>query len=117
MKDRSRDATGGKDPKEHHLVFDDVTALDPQSLLQELQETSRRLDAAAEQLEHAHQQNERLVAALQQAKEQIAALRAEVDKLAAPPSSYGTVLQGHPEGTADVWTGGRKLKVNVAPGV
>ena len=117
MKDRSRDATGGKDPKEHHLIFDELTSLDPQALLQELQETSRRLDAAAEQLEHAHQQNERLVAALHQAKEQIAALRAEVDKLAAPPSSYGTVLQTHPEGTVDLWTAGRKLKVNVAPGV
>jgi proteasome-associated ATPase len=76
-----------------------------------------KLSQSREQLEHAHQQNERLVAALQQAKEQLAALRAEVDKLAAPPSSYGTVLQAHPEGTVDVWMGGRKLKVNVAPGV
>ncbi|MEK7230159.1 MAG: proteasome ATPase, partial [Candidatus Binatota bacterium] len=71
-----------------------------------------------EQLEHAHQQNERLVAALTTAKEQLAALRAEVDKLAAPPSSYGTFLQAHPaEGTADVWTAGRKLKVTLAPGL
>jgi proteasome-associated ATPase len=76
-----------------------------------------KLSQSREQLEHAHQQNERLVAALGQAKEQIAALRAEVDKLAAPPSSYGTVLQAYPEGAVDVWTGGRKLKVNVAPGV
>jgi len=117
MKDRSKDASGGKDSKAHNLVFDDLISLDPQALLQELQETSRRLDAAADQLEHAHQQNERLVAALQQAKEQVSALRAEVDKLAAPPSSYGTVLGSYPEGTVDVWTGGRKLKVNVAPGV
>ena len=117
MKDRRRDPAGEEKPKDPHLIFDDLTALDPQALLQELQETSRRLDAAAEQLEHAHQQNERLVAALQQAKEQLAALRAEVDKLAAPPSSYGTVLAAHPEGTVDVWTAGRKLKVTVAPGV
>jgi proteasome-associated ATPase len=108
---------GGKDPKDPHLIFDDLAALDPQALMQELQDTSRRLDAAAEQLEHAHQQNERLVVALQQAKEQLAALRAEVDKLAAPPNSYGTVLTTHPEGTVDVWTAGRKLKVTVAPGV
>jgi len=76
-----------------------------------------KLSQSREQLDHAHQQNERLVAALHQAKEQIAALRAEVDKLAAPPASYGTFLAAHPEGTADVWTGGRKLKVSVAPGV
>ncbi|MFI5340177.1 MAG: hypothetical protein ACHQ7N_10105, partial [Candidatus Methylomirabilales bacterium] len=98
MKDRTMDAAGEKDPKEPYLIFDDLTTLDPQALLQELQETSRRLDAVAEQLEYAHQQNEHLVAALQQAKEQIATLRAEVDKLAAPPSSYGTVLLAHPEG-------------------
>jgi len=76
-----------------------------------------KLSQSREQLDHAHQQNERLVAALQQAKEQIATLRAEVDKLAAPPSSYGTFLGVHSEGTVDVWTGGRKLKVSVAPGV
>jgi len=117
MRNRNRDMAGGKDPKDPHLIFDDLAALDPQALMQELQDTSRRLDAAAEQLEHAHQQNERLVVALQQAKEQLAALRAEVDKLAAPPNSYGTVLTTHPEGTVDVWTSGRKLKVTVAPGV
>jgi len=117
MRNRNRDMAGGKDPKDPHLIFDDLAALDPQALMQELQDTSRRLDAAAEQLEHAHQQNERLVVALQQAKEQLAALRAEVDKLAAPPNSYGTVLTTHPEGTVDVWTAGRKLKVTVAPGV
>ena len=117
MKDRRTNPAGGEKPKDPHLIFDDLAALDPQALMQELQETSRRLDAAAEQLDHAHQQNERLVAALQQAKEQLAALRAEVDKLAAPPSSYGTVLAAHPEGTVDVWTAGRKLKVTVAPGV
>jgi len=77
-----------------------------------------KLSQSREQLDRAQQQNERLVSALSQAKEQIAALRAEVDKLAAPPASYGTVLQAHAdEGTVDVWTAGRKLKVSVAPSV
>jgi proteasome-associated ATPase len=76
-----------------------------------------KLSQSREQLDHAQGQNERLSGALGQAKEQIAALRAEVDKLAAPPSSYGTILQRHPDDTVDVWTGGRKLKVNVTPGV
>jgi proteasome-associated ATPase len=76
-----------------------------------------KLSQSREQLERAQQQNERLVAALSQAKEQVAALRAEVDKLAAPPATYGTVLQSHEAGTVDVWTGGRKLKVSVAPSV
>src|SRR5512136_624593 len=76
-----------------------------------------KLSQSREQLDQAQHQNERLVGALSQAKEQITALRAEVDKLAAPPSSYGTILQIHPDDTVDVWTGGRKLKVNVTPGV
>jgi proteasome-associated ATPase len=76
-----------------------------------------KLGQSREQLDRAQQQNERLVSALSQAKEQIAALRAEVDKLAAPPATYGTVLQTHDAGTVDVWTGGRKLKVSVAPSV
>src|SRR5574341_1944579 len=117
MKDRTREGPDGRDPKMSDLTPDDFATLDPRALLQEMQETTRRLDAAYAQLEASHQQNERLVAALTAAKEQLAALRAEVDKLAAPPNSYGTVLQAHPEGTADVWTGGRKLKVTLAPGV
>jgi len=118
MRDRSRDTPSEKDLKSAGLTPDDLAALDPKALMQELHETARRLDAAFEQLEHAHQQNERLVAALTTAKEQLAQLRAEVDKLAAPPSSYGTFLQAHPaEGTADVWTAGRKLKVTLAPGL
>jgi proteasome-associated ATPase len=117
MRDRTRDSADRKDSKDNRLTVDDLAALDPQALLQELQEASRRLDAAYERIDHAHQQNERLVATLQQAKEQLAALRAEVDKLTAPPNSYGTVLQSYPEGTVDVWTAGRKLKVAVAPGL
>ncbi|MBI4736818.1 MAG: hypothetical protein HY766_12315, partial [candidate division NC10 bacterium] len=93
MKDRGRDGPSEKDLKGAGLTLHDLAALDPQALMQELHETTRRLDAAFEQLEHAHQQNERLVAALTAAKEQLAQLRAEVDKLAAPPSSYGTFLQ------------------------
>ena len=76
-----------------------------------------KLSQSREQLDQAQHQNERLAGALSQAKEQVTALRAEVDKLAAPPSSYGTILQTHPDDTVDVWTGGRKLKVNVTPGV
>jgi proteasome-associated ATPase len=117
MKDRTRGAPNEWDPKDPTLSFDDLTLLDPQTMLREFHENSRRLGAAYEQIERAQHQNGRLVAALTAAKEQIAALRAEVDKLAAPPVSYGTFLTAYPEGTVDVWTGGRKLRVNLAPGV
>jgi proteasome-associated ATPase len=61
--------------------------------------------------------NERLGDTLREAREQIVTLRSEVDRLAQPPSSYGTVLTHHEDGTLDVATGGRKLRVAVSPAV
>jgi proteasome-associated ATPase len=61
--------------------------------------------------------NERLADTLREAREQIVTLRSEVDRLAQPPSSYGTVLARHEDGTVDVATGGRKLRVAVSPAV
>ncbi len=60
-------------------------------------------------------QNERLVTTLKDAREQIVALKEEVDRLAQPPSGYGVFLSAHGDGTADVFTGGRKLRVTVSP--
>lgn len=60
-------------------------------------------------------QNERLVATLREARDQIVALKEEVDRLAQPPSGFGTFLTANEDGTADIFTGGRKLRVNVSP--
>ncbi|MDQ1723069.1 MAG: proteasome-associated ATPase [Frankiaceae bacterium] len=62
-------------------------------------------------------QNERLVSTLKEAKEQIVALREEVDRLAQPPSGFGIFLEAHEDNTADIFTGGRKLRVVVSPTV
>src|SRR3990172_9516046 len=70
-----------------------------------------------QQLEQAQRQNERLVQTLTQAKEQIGALKEEVEKLTAPPASYGIFAGVNADGTVTVWTGGRKLKVNCHPGL
>src|SRR5208282_5741739 len=60
-------------------------------------------------------QNEKLTYTLQQAKEHIAALREEVDKLTQPPSAYGTFLGTNDDGTVDVFSSGRKMRVAVHP--
>ncbi|WP_395108800.1 proteasome ATPase [Actinomadura sp. SCN-SB] len=62
-------------------------------------------------------QNERLVATLKEAREQIVALKEEVDRLAQPPSGFGVFLGARDDGTVDIFTGGRKLRVNVSPAV
>jgi proteasome-associated ATPase len=69
------------------------------------------------QLAHAVSQNEKLTFTLQQAKEHIAALREEVDKLTQPPSAYGTYLNGNDDGTVDVISSGRKMRVAIHPGL
>src|SRR5262245_23782009 len=60
-------------------------------------------------------QNERLTLALREAREQIASLKEEVDKLCAPPSTYGVFLSPNADGTVNVLAQGRKVKVNVHP--
>jgi proteasome-associated ATPase len=62
-------------------------------------------------------QNDRLVGTLREARDQIVALKEEVERLAQPPSGYGVFLSRHDDDTVDVFTGGRKLRVTVSPGV
>jgi proteasome-associated ATPase len=62
-------------------------------------------------------QNERLAATLREARDQIVALKEEVDRLAQPPSGFGVFLQANEDDTCDVFTGGRKMRVNVSPNV
>jgi proteasome-associated ATPase len=62
-------------------------------------------------------QNERLSSTLREARDQIVALKEEVDRLAQPPSAYGVFLGACDDGAADVFTGGRKMRVNVSPAV
>ena len=67
------------------------------------------------QLQQALSQNERLTYTLREAREHIASLREEVDKLTQPPSAYGTFLSRNDDGTADVFSGGRKMRVALHP--
>jgi proteasome-associated ATPase len=62
-------------------------------------------------------QNERIATTLREARDQIVALKEEVDRLAQPPSGFGIFLEARDDGTVDVFTGGRKMRVNVSPAV
>jgi proteasome-associated ATPase len=62
-------------------------------------------------------QNDRLTGTLRDARDQIVALKEEVDRLAQPPSGFGVFLQAAEDGTADVFTGGRKMRVSVSPSI
>jgi proteasome-associated ATPase len=69
------------------------------------------------QLAQAISQNEKLTYTLREAREHIAALREEVDKLTQPPSAYGTLLGLNEDGSADVYSSGRKMRVEIHPAI
>ena len=85
--------------------------------IRSLEDEVRRLTQARAQLEQAHKQNDRLTEALQEAKSRIEAMRMEVEKLTAPPASYGIYSSANDDETVNVYVTGRKLKVNLHPSI
>ena len=102
-----------------------LTAEEEVTLLRRrLQESPRRVQTLEEklletkgQLAQAVSQNEKLTFTLQTAKEHVANLRDEVEKLTQPPSAYGTYLGANDDGTVDVFSGGRKMRVSLHPDI
>ncbi|MET3963860.1 proteasome-associated ATPase [Marmoricola sp. OAE513] len=80
------------------------------ALEQRLVDTQRSLAAVTAQ-------NERLAGTLRDARDQIMTLKEEVDRLAQPPTGFGTFLARNDDDSVDVFTGGRKLRVTVSPAV
>ena len=94
------------------------------TLRRRLQEAPKRVRTLEErlletkgQLAQAVSQNEKLTYTLREAREHIATLRDEVEKLTQPPSAYGTLLDRNDDGTVDVLSGGRKMRVELHPDV
>ena len=67
------------------------------------------------QLAQAVSQNEKLTYTLREARDHIAALREEVEKLTQPPSAYGVFLGRNEDGTVDIHSSGRKMRVALHP--
>jgi proteasome-associated ATPase len=76
-----------------------------------------KLREANRQLVQAFNQNEKLVNTLYEAREQITSLKEEVDKLCAPPSTYGVYLSVNEDSTVNILSQGRKVKVNLHPSI
>ena len=95
-----------------------------EALRRRLQDTPQRIRTLEErlletkgQLAQAVSQNEKLTHTLREARDHIGALREEVEKLTQTPNAYGTVLGVNPDGTADVFSSGRKMRVAIHPDV
>ena len=115
-------STGGRNPEE---LASQVRLLEA-----EVSDLRRRLDRRARPARAALElrladtqrslagltsQNERLAQTLREARDQIMKLKEEVDRLAQPPAGFGTFLARNDDDSIDVFTGGRKLRVNVSP--
>jgi proteasome-associated ATPase len=131
--DRSRQSRSRRDPDptpeeapepselQRQIQFlEEETAL----LRRRLQDSPRQVRVLEErlletkgQLAQALSQNERLAATLREAREQIIALKEEVEKLTAPPSGFGVFLGVNDDGTINISSAGRKLRVNVHPDI
>jgi proteasome-associated ATPase len=68
-----------------------------------------------DQLARAMGQNQKLADALRAERQKIEALVEEVEKLSQPPATFGVFLGTNEDGSLDVFTGGRKMRVVPAP--
>lgn len=76
-----------------------------------------RLAEASANVSQLTERNGKLVETLRDARSQLLTLREEVDRLGQPPSGYGVFLSRFEDGTVDVFTSGRRMRVAVSPAV
>jgi proteasome-associated ATPase len=74
----------------------------------------RLLESRAE-LSRALAQNEKLVGVLKSEREKLETLKQEVEKLTQPPATFGVYLGTNEDGSVDVFTAGRKMRVSADP--
>ncbi|MGO9079334.1 MAG: proteasome ATPase [Streptosporangiaceae bacterium] len=126
MASRDDSARGGRYDDEVKVLTTQISFLEEEvaALRGRLAESPRQARLLEERLREAEAsltgltgQNERLVGTLREARDQIVALKEEVDRLAQPPSGFGVFLEAAEDGTADVFTGGRKMRVSISPGI
>ena len=122
----SNDDARARRPEDFAQLHHQVSALEEEVavLRRRLSESPRHVRGLEERLADVQSRlaavtgsNDRLVSTLKDARDQIVSLKEEVDRLAQPPAGFGVFLEGNDDGSADVFTGGRKLRVNVSPGV
>jgi proteasome-associated ATPase len=81
----------------------------------QVQLLEEKLVETRESLARASGQNEKLADALRGEKQRIEALAEEVEKLSQPPATFGVFISSNEDGSVDVVTAGRKMRVMPAP--
>ncbi|HEX9236527.1 MAG TPA: proteasome ATPase, partial [Actinomycetota bacterium] len=110
--------------KEIHQLQTQVKFLEDETALlrRRLTNSPRQVKVLEEQvlqtkgdLARAAAQNEKLATVLRSEREKVEALKEEVEKLARPPATFGVYLHHNDDDSVDVFTGGRKMRVNMDP--
>ena len=126
MGDADREELLEQHQKEVHQLQTQIKFLEDETALlrRRLTNSPRQVKVLEEQilqtrseLARAVSQNEKLVAVLQTERERLEALKEEVEKLTKPPATFGVFLHSNEDESVDVFTGGRKMRVNVDPEV
>jgi proteasome-associated ATPase len=81
----------------------------------QVQLLEEKLVETREALARATGQNEKLADALRDEKQRIETLAEEVEKLSQPPATFGVFVGSNDDGSVDVVTAGRKMRVMPAP--
>jgi proteasome-associated ATPase len=81
----------------------------------QVQLLEEKLVETREALARASGQNEKLADALRDEKQRIETLAEEVEKLSQPPATFGVFVGSNEDGSVDVVTAGRKMRVMPAP--
>jgi proteasome-associated ATPase len=112
--------------KEIHQLQTQIKFLEEETALlrRRLTNSPRQVKVLEEQvlqarsdLARAVSQNEKLVSVLQAEREKLEGLKEEVEKLTRPPATFGVFLRENEDGSVDLFTGGRKMRVNLDPGI
>jgi proteasome-associated ATPase len=81
----------------------------------QVQLLEEKLVETREGLARATGQNQKLADALRDEKQRIESLAEEVEKLSQPPATFGVFIGSNDDGSVDVVTAGRKMRVMPAP--
>jgi proteasome-associated ATPase len=81
----------------------------------QVQLLEEKLVETREGLARATGQNQKLADALRDEKQRIEALAEEVEKLSQPPATFGVFIGSNDDGSVDIVTAGRKMRVMPAP--
>ena len=81
----------------------------------QVQLLEEKLIETREGLARATGQNQKLADALRDEKQRIESLAEEVEKLSQPPATFGVFIGSNEDGSVDVVTAGRKMRVMPAP--